>query len=198
VGGKPTESRLGEELLDVAGAQIAAGHYQLAVVISQVAVETVAEVAFTALFAINVPRSRETMMKVLPDRSFQREGTRRLWQDLTGDRISKSPAWKEYAGPHIQRRNRAAHGSTFGLGGDPITMEGAEQSLNAARGLIEHMHDVLAGQFERLFGPHGERAPQLDQWRALSVLSPRPGEGLGETEPLTEGSATNAEPGPHG
>jgi len=60
---EPTESRLGEERLEVAEAQIGAGHYQLAVVISQVAVETVAEVAFTVLFGVNVPRSRETMMK---------------------------------------------------------------------------------------------------------------------------------------
>jgi hypothetical protein len=67
---EPTESRLGEELLEVAGAQIGAGDYQLAVVISQVAVETVAGVAFTVLFGVNVPRSRETMMKVVPDRSF--------------------------------------------------------------------------------------------------------------------------------
>jgi hypothetical protein len=74
VGGKPTDSRLGEELLEVAVGQISAGHYQVAVVISQVAVETVAEVAFTVLFALNVPRSRETMMKVLPDRSFPARG----------------------------------------------------------------------------------------------------------------------------
>jgi hypothetical protein len=67
---EPTESRLGEERLEVAEAQIGAGHYQLAVVISQVAVETVAEVGFTVLFGVNVPRSRETLVKVLPDRSF--------------------------------------------------------------------------------------------------------------------------------
>jgi hypothetical protein len=67
---EPTESRLGEERPEVAEAQIGTGHYQLAVVISQVAVETVAEVAFTVLFGVNVPRSRETLVKVLPDRSF--------------------------------------------------------------------------------------------------------------------------------
>lgn len=196
MGDKPTDSRLGEELLEVAVGQISTGHYQLAVVISQVAVETVAEVAFTVLFGIHVPRSRETMMKVLPDRSFQREGTRRLWQDLTGDRISKSAPWKAYAGPHIARRNRAAHGSVFGLGSDPITIEGAEQSVTAARGMVEHMHNVLAGQFDKLFGPRGERAGQLDQWRALSVLSPRPTEDPAETELGSASSASTAETGP--
>ena len=86
------ESRLGEELLR-SPVRERGRSLPARVVISQVAVETVAEVGSTVLFGINVPRSRETMMKVLPDRSFQREGTRRLWQDLTGDRISKSPPY---------------------------------------------------------------------------------------------------------
>ena len=180
--GEPNESRLGDELLKVAEEQIEAGYYGLAVVISQVAVETVAEVAFMALFGLNVPRSLQTMMKVLPDRSFQQDGTRRLWQELTDDRISRSPHWKEYAVAHIERRNRAAHGSTIGIHGDPITKEGAEESLKAARGMVEHMHSVLAEQFTRLLGVggSGERAPELDDWRALAVLSPRPGKGLRE------------------
>jgi hypothetical protein len=62
--------------------------------------------------------------------------------------------------------------------------------------MIEHMHDMLAGQFDNLFGPRGEGAPRLDQWRALSVMSPRPSDGIGETEPLTDPSANNAETRP--
>ena len=176
---------LGEKLLEVADAQIAVGRYELAVVIAQVAVETVAGAAFASLFALNVPRSLETMLTVLPDHSFQHEGTRRLWHDLTGNRISRCEHWKAYDGPHIKRRNRAAHGATLGFPGspeDPITREGAEESVAACRGMVAHMHRILAEQFDRLLGggPEGGRAPELDQRRALAVLSSRPGKGSNE------------------
>jgi hypothetical protein len=176
---QPPDASLSEELLEVADAQLAVGRYEIAVVIAQVAVETVAGAAFASLLALNVPRSLETMLSVLPDRSFQHEGTRRLWQELTCDRISKCDHWKAYDGPHIKRRNRAAHGATLGLPGaheNPITREGAQESVAACRGMVAHMHRILAGQFDRLLrgGPDGGRAPELDRWRALAVLSPRP------------------------
>ena len=43
--------------------------------------------------------------------------------------------------------------------------------------MVAHMHNVLGEQFEQAGsgGPGaGERAPELDDWRALAVLSPRP------------------------
>jgi hypothetical protein len=92
-----------QALLDVAEAQIEAEHYHLSIVIAQVAVEAVAEIAFTSLFAVNLPQSFVTLMEVLPDRSFMNRGTRRLWTEITGDQITKpKEEWKAYQA-HVER-----------------------------------------------------------------------------------------------
>ncbi len=170
---KRAPAQLGEELLALAEAQLAAGHLDVAVVISQIAVEAVAEVAFFTLFGLNLPQSTDTMLTVLPDRSFMQNGTRRLWEDLTGDRLSKAPHWKNYS-RHIERRNRAAHGSTHGLAGtSPITEKEAKESLDATRGMVEHLQKVLVNEYSQLVGQRGQLLTQLDQGRGLSALRSR-------------------------
>lgn len=162
-----------QALFRAAEAQIEAGHYFLAVVIAQVAVEAVAEITFMTLFNFNLPRSLQTMMDLLPDRSFQKQATRRLWTDLTGDNITKDKSlWKPYT-DHTKRRNRAAHGSVFGFSGERIGREDAEASIEATRKMAAHMIEVMIQQHQELVGTEGRHAVELDNWRAIRVLSPR-------------------------
>jgi hypothetical protein len=122
-----------QALFRAAEAQSKAGHHFLAVVTAQTAVESVAQTVFTLLFSLNVPRSLETMHALLPDRSFMSKATRVLWADLTGDEIKEQAFWKEY-NKHVERRNRAAHGSNFGLvRGDRVGEDDAQASMKAAR-----------------------------------------------------------------
>jgi hypothetical protein len=77
------EGPLGEELLVLAEAQVAAGQFGVAVVIAQTVIEASVEFAFGLLFFLNVPRSAATMDALLPDRTFMNRATRTLWKDLT-------------------------------------------------------------------------------------------------------------------
>jgi hypothetical protein len=127
----------GEQLIDVAEAQLEAGHFGVAIVIAQTVIESTAQLAFDILFGLNVPRSSETMLALLPDRSFANRATRTLWTELTGDDI-KEPRdeWKAYT-DHIERRNRAAHGAiAFSFRPSEGLRRGdAEASLKAVRDL---------------------------------------------------------------
>jgi hypothetical protein len=53
--------------------------------------------------------------RIVPDVSFMEEDTRRLWTELTGDRVTAAPkdVWKAYHG-HVEFRNRIAHGLSWG------------------------------------------------------------------------------------
>jgi DNA-binding XRE family transcriptional regulator len=168
-------------LFRAAEQQIEADHHFLAVVMAQVAVEAVVEVNFVSLFGVNLPRSMQTMMDVLPDRSFMHKGTRALWTDLTGDDITKDKSiWTPYH-KHIERRNKAAHGGAFGFRHDPITREEAEASIAAARNLTTHIWDVMQEHWSLLTEPDGFRADEFDSWRGLRVLTP-----YGEERTATE------------
>ncbi len=159
-------------LFRVAEAQIASGHHFLAVVIAQAAVEAVVEVTFMALFVVNLPRSTRTLLEVLPDRSFQKRGTRRLWTELTDDDLtSHRDIWRPYQ-KHIERRNRAAHGSGFvGFFEDAISRGEAEASIEAARNMTTHIHQVMKQTWDALSSPEGRAVEFDDGWRALRVLS---------------------------
>jgi hypothetical protein len=163
---------LGEELLVLAEAQVAAGHFGVAVVIAQTVIEASVEFAFTILFFLNVPRSGETMRALLPDRTFMNRATRTLWNDLTYDDITEPRSeWKAYH-EHIERRNKVAHGNVF-FGWDPdedVTEVQAKASLQAVRAMRDHIDRVVGQQVAELGGP------KQDQWRALRAISPRPTE----------------------
>jgi ribosome-binding protein aMBF1 (putative translation factor) len=150
------------------------GHHFLAVVTAQAAVEAVAESVLTTLIGINLPRSLHTMYELLPDRSFMAKGTRMLWQELTGDTITKQALWKPYV-KHVQRRNPAAHGSIFGFPtGQPITTQDAQTSIDAARAMTTYLLDTHHRVLRELVTDNGERMAEEDQWRALSLVSSRP------------------------
>ena len=90
----PEPRRLGYELLELAE-RTSPPTSTPAVVVAQLGVESVVEAAFVSLLALNVPRSLETMIALLPDRSFMEKPTRLLWTDLTRDDITKpKPEWK--------------------------------------------------------------------------------------------------------
>jgi hypothetical protein len=165
-------------LYEVAEGQLEADHFFLAIITAQAAVEAVAEALFTMLFGLHLPRSMQTMMKVLPDRTFKQEGTRRLWTELTGDNLTSHPSiWKPYD-KHIDRRNRAAHGGGMApLFYDPLTRDDARASIDACRAFTTHLHKTFWPIYERLIHTGADAAKQ-DQWRALSVLAPRRGDGL--------------------
>jgi DNA-binding XRE family transcriptional regulator len=168
-------------LFRAAEAQSDAGHHFLAVVTAQAAVEAVAQSVFTSLFAINLPRSLDTMNALLPDRSFMSEGTRMLWRDLTGDRISKQPFWKAYTKHVVERRNPAVHGSIFGFpSGDPITEDGARQSVQAARAMTAYLLATFENAMAELVTADGERLAEEDDWRALRLLAGRPATPAGK------------------
>jgi hypothetical protein len=67
----PDDQPFGEALLAVAEQHLSNGHFGIAIVVAQTVIEAWVEIAFSALFTFNVPRSAETMMALLPDRSFQ-------------------------------------------------------------------------------------------------------------------------------
>ena len=164
------EGPLGEELLALAEAQVANGHFGVAVVIAQTVIEASVEFAFMILFFLNVPRSGETMRALLPDRTFMDRATRTLWTDLTYDDITKpADEWKAYH-QHIERRNKVAHGGAV-FSSDPsedVTEEEAKASLQAVRAMRDHIDRVTVQQVTELGGP------AQDQWRALRAITPRP------------------------
>lgn len=170
-----------QAIFRAAEAQVEAGHYFLAVVTAQAAVEAVAQSVFSTLFGINLPRSLETMDELLPDRSFMAKGTRMLWHELTGDNIAENKAlWKPYH-THVERRNPAAHGAIFGWPkGDPITEDEAKESIAAARAMTTHLLAKFHEAIDELVNDDGERMAEEDQWRALRILTGRPATPAGE------------------
>lgn len=170
----PNES-FEQALFRAAEAQSRAGHHFLAVVTAQAAVEAVAQSVFATLFAINMPRSTETMIEVLPDRSFMAKGTRMLWHELTGDKITEDKElWGLYV-RHVERRNPAAHGSIFGWPrGIPIGERDATESIRAARAMTIYLLAVFKRTMDDLVNAHDQRMAEEDQWRALRLLGPRP------------------------
>jgi DNA-binding XRE family transcriptional regulator len=163
-----------QTLYRTAEAQNDAGHHFLAVVTAQTAVEAVVQSVFTTLFGINLQRSLQTMNELLPDRSFMAKGTRMLWEELTGESITKQPLWKPYV-KHVERRNPAAHGSIFGFPtGEPISKQDAQESIEAARAMTAYLLDTFNRVMGELVTRDGERMAEEDQWRALRLISPRP------------------------
>jgi hypothetical protein len=115
------------------------------------------------------------MNRLLPDRSFMRDGTQMLWQELTGESIRDQAFWKAYR-KHVERRNPAVPGKIFGFpSGETISKDDAEASIEAARAMTNYL---LATFLERVMGElttgDGGRMAEEDQWRALRVISPRP------------------------
>lgn len=151
-----------------------AGHHFLAVVTAQTAVEAVAQSVFSTLFGINLQRSLLTMNELLPDRSFMAKGTRMLWEELTGESITKLALWKPYE-KHVERRNPAAHGSIFGWpSGEPISKQDAQESIEAARAMTDYLLGTFNRVMDELVTRDGERMAEEDQWRALRLVTSRP------------------------
>lgn len=162
-------------LFRAAELQNEAGHHFLAVVTAQAAVEAVTQTVFSTLFGINLSRSLHTMNELLPDRAFMAKGTRMLWQELTGENITKDKAlWKPYV-KHVERRNPAAHGSIFGWpSGEPVSKEDAEASIEAARAMTTYLIGIDRRTMGELVTDDGARMAEEDQWRALRLVSSRP------------------------
>ena len=164
----------GEVLLDVAQAQIEVGHYGVAVVIAQTVIEASVEHAFGFLFHLNIPRSQETMRALLPDCTFRRPASRKLWRELTNDDIREPrDEWNAY-NRHLDRRNRAAHGGIlYGwLPSEDVTREEAEASIEAVRNMRAHIDRVIGTQIDEIVAAREQG--NEDQWRALRFLRPRP------------------------
>lgn len=123
-------------LLGTAEAQADEAQHPIAIVTAQIAFEVRVESAFTELLPLHANLPVETIIALLPDRTFMQPAVRDLWLALTGDRISKAPAWKAYT-QHVARRNRLAHGSEAWS-----SHAEAEESLKAVRAMIEHIDAV--------------------------------------------------------
>jgi hypothetical protein len=109
------------------------------------------------LAAINVPQSVWTMLALLPDRWFQARATRTLWTDFTGDDIKEPRSeWRAYC-DHVERRNRAAHGSVASAptSGITLTREDAEPSLRAVLDLQNRIMRVTTEQVREMM-PDGK------------------------------------------
>jgi hypothetical protein len=133
-------------LLAIAEGHLEEGRFGLAVVMAQFAFETRVELAFYVLFGIHLPRSEETLWKLLPDRTFMQKGSRMLWTELTGDDICEPRAeWRAYH-KHVERRNVLAHGGMLGLRDEPCTRRDAKASVIAVRTLMAHVTRVVRAQ----------------------------------------------------
>jgi hypothetical protein len=90
--------------------------YAAGVLVAQVAVEMGALNAFTALLVrLYGPLDDERLREYLPDVSLMDERTRRLWTQLTGQRVTRPkgpPVWANYHA-HVEYRNRIAHGTSW-------------------------------------------------------------------------------------
>lgn len=97
--------------------QIRMQQYAAGVLVAQVAVEMGALNAFTTLLARRDGEVNDAILReLLPDVSFMEENTRRLWTELTGQRVTRPkdpPVWANYHA-HVEYRNRIAHGTAWG------------------------------------------------------------------------------------
>jgi len=125
-------------LLGTAESQAEEHQHPIAIVTAQMALEVRVEEAFTTLFSLRDGLPVAELVALLPDRTMMQTSVKRLWEALTGDRISKASAWSEYQ-RHVERRNRLAHGSE-----QWSNHRQAEASLAAVTGMIEHIDRVVA------------------------------------------------------
>jgi hypothetical protein len=119
-------------IYDNARWQIKKHQYAAAVLLAQAAVEMGVWGAFTSLL---VRRDGEiddkTFRERVPDLSFMDVGTRRLWTELTGHRVTRPrdpPVWKQYV-EHVEYRNLIAHGQTWGDSGGYASVVAAGQFI---------------------------------------------------------------------
>lgn len=125
-------------LLGTAESQAEEHQHPIAIMTAQMALEVRVEEAFTTLFGLRDGLPVSELLALLPDRTMMQTSVRRLWEALTGDRISKAPTWREYQ-RHVERRNRVAHGSE-----QWSNRRSSEASLAAVRGMINHIDRVVA------------------------------------------------------
>jgi hypothetical protein len=142
-------------LLNAAKYQFKDAQFPIAVVTVQMAFELRVEQSFRLLCDARVDLPVETMLSLLPDRTFMNSTTRQLWDDLTDDVISKATAWKAYH-VHIEERNAIAHGRAHTT--DYLQ---AERSMTAVWQMIDHV-DVVTEKTLRARGIE----PALDTLRA--------------------------------
>jgi hypothetical protein len=117
--------------------------YAAAVLLAQVAVEMGTWNAFTSLLVRRHGEIHDAFFKrAVPDLSFMEEGTRRLWTELTGERVTSEPkdVWRAYHA-HVEFRNRIAHGRAWG---DSNGGRDAHASLVAAGMFMARLDDTMA------------------------------------------------------
>jgi hypothetical protein len=98
--------------------------------------------AFRALFEHRgVPADLvEPLAKLIPDTTFQEDGTRETWATLTGRKMNKKDAgkaWTDYANTVVPKRNAIVHNA------DSATPEEAAEVLRAAHAFIDHLSAVM-------------------------------------------------------
>jgi hypothetical protein len=97
--------------------QISEQQFAAGVLLAQVAVEMGARNAFTSLLVFRDGPVDDAMLRgLVPDLSFMKEETRKLWTDLTGQRVTRPrdpPIWRDYH-RHVEYRNAIAHGKMWG------------------------------------------------------------------------------------
>lgn len=116
--------------------------YAAAILLSQVAVEMGARNAFLALLVRHHgPVDDAFVESEVPDFSFMKEGTRRLWTVLTGESVTIEPraVWQNYHA-HVERRNRIAHGLAWG---DANGGRDAHDSWSAAGAFIARLDSTM-------------------------------------------------------
>jgi hypothetical protein len=111
---------------------------EIAIVISQIAVETYVELALAELLrreGQSDDRIDERLEEVSP-LTFRRDKTVAEWRRLTGDPVRQRGEWPAYV-EHIKRRNGIVHR------GRRATKDEASASIEACASLIQHMQNVL-------------------------------------------------------
>jgi hypothetical protein len=138
---EPVYTPYHENLLATARQLIQEGRYQLAVVVSQMASEVLAEQVLDARIGKkNLGELEKWIDDRTPSSNLANETVLALFVALTGDRIQDRPFWPDYKA-HVTLRNEIVHG------GKQITQSDAENSLESVSKLLQHLVSVLqAGQ----------------------------------------------------
>jgi hypothetical protein len=124
--------------LDRAKTLLDAGQPDFAVVIAQVAFETlVRQAVIDELDARDLGRLRSQIKFWSYSLAEMRQ--RRLWNDLMDDEIGRSEAWERYMG-HVTRRNLVVHE------GEPVELAQASESFEAVGAMIEHVEISAAAE----------------------------------------------------
>lgn len=111
---------------------------EIAIVISQIAVETYVELALAALLR-NEGKSDpqvDAALNGIPSFNFRKDDAVHEWRRLTGNQVKQTAEWPGYV-RHVNRRNLIVHR------GQRATKAEASDSIEASARLIQHMQNVL-------------------------------------------------------